>query len=43
MDWMYANKKIDTVVTDDQLFNTSYMAYANGVLDNTTSGRYQST
>jgi NitT/TauT family transport system substrate-binding protein len=36
-DWMYANKMISQNLNDDQLFNMSYVTYANGVLQNTTS------
>lgn len=39
MDWMYANKGITQVLSDDQLYDMSYTAYANGVLLNTTSSR----
>lgn len=39
VDWMYAHKKITGKVDEDQLFDMSYVNYANGVLHNTTSGR----
>jgi hypothetical protein len=42
MDWMYANKKIAQKLTDDQIFDMSYVDYANGVLRNTTTGGKQS-
>jgi NitT/TauT family transport system substrate-binding protein len=38
-DWMYANKMISQNLNDDQLFDMSYVAYANGVLQNTTNNR----
>jgi ABC-type nitrate/sulfonate/bicarbonate transport system substrate-binding protein len=37
VDWMYANKKITQNPPDEQLFDMSYITYANGVLQNTTS------
>lgn len=37
MDWMYANKKITQIPDEDQIFDMSYVTYANGVLQNTTS------
>ncbi len=37
IDWMYANKKISRNMSEDQLFDMSYVTYANGVLQNTTS------
>ena len=37
LDWMYANKKISRNLNEDQLFDMSYVTYANGVLRNTTS------
>jgi hypothetical protein len=37
MDWMYANKKITQIPDEDQIFDMSYVNYANGVLQNTTS------
>jgi ABC-type nitrate/sulfonate/bicarbonate transport system substrate-binding protein len=37
LDWMYANKKISQNMNEDQLFDMSYVTYANGVLRNTTS------
>jgi NitT/TauT family transport system substrate-binding protein len=37
LDWMYANKKISRNMSEDQLFDMSYVTYANGVLQNTTS------
>ena len=39
MDWMYANKKIGQNLDDDQMFDMSYVNYANGILANTTPGR----
>lgn len=36
-DWMYANKMITRNLDDDQLFDMSYITYANGVLYKTTS------
>lgn len=38
MDWMYANKKITQKLDDDQVFDMSFVNYANGVLANTTKG-----
>jgi NitT/TauT family transport system substrate-binding protein len=38
IDWIYENKKITKNPTDDQLFDMSYVNYANGVLANTTPG-----
>jgi NitT/TauT family transport system substrate-binding protein len=38
-DWMYANKIISQNVNDDQLFDMSYVTYANGVLQNATNNR----
>jgi len=35
--WMYANKKISQNITDDQLFDMSYVTYANAILNNATS------
>lgn len=37
MDWMYEHKKISRNLDDDQLFDRSYAAYANGVLNTTGS------
>ena len=37
IDWSYANKYIPQKLTEDQLFDMSYVDYANGVLQNTTS------
>jgi NitT/TauT family transport system substrate-binding protein len=37
MNWMYANKAITRIPDDDQLYDMSYVDYANGVLLNTTS------
>ena len=37
IDWMYTNKKISWNMSEDQLFDMSYVNYANGVLHNTTS------
>jgi len=39
LDWMYKNNKIDKNPDDDQLFDMSYVNYANAVLGNTTNGR----
>jgi NitT/TauT family transport system substrate-binding protein len=36
MDWLYANKKITQKLDEDQLFDASFVKYANGVLANTT-------
>ena len=36
MDWMFANKQITQKLDEDQLFDMSYVNYANGVLANTT-------
>jgi len=38
MDWMYANKKIIQKLDDNQVFDMSFVNYANGVLANTTKG-----
>jgi NitT/TauT family transport system substrate-binding protein len=38
VDWLYANKKISQNPSDDQLFDVSYVDYANGILANTTRG-----
>ena len=37
MDWMYANNKTSLIPNDSQVFEMSYVNYANGVLHNTTS------
>jgi NitT/TauT family transport system substrate-binding protein len=37
LDWMYANKKIPRNMSEEQLFDMSYVTYANGVLHNTTN------
>jgi len=37
LDWMYANKKISRNMDEDQLFDMSYVTYANGILQNSTS------
>jgi NitT/TauT family transport system substrate-binding protein len=37
LDWMYANKKISQNMDEDQLFDMSFVTYANGVLGNTTN------
>jgi len=42
MDWMYANKKITQKLDDDQIFDMSYVDYANGVLANSTQSGYSS-
>jgi NitT/TauT family transport system substrate-binding protein len=39
LDWMYANKKITQNVDDDQLYDMSFVTYANGILSNTGSSR----
>jgi NitT/TauT family transport system substrate-binding protein len=36
MDWMFANKAITQIADDDQLYDMSYVDYANGILSNTT-------
>ncbi len=36
LDWMYENKQISRNPGDDQVFDMSYVNYANGVLANTT-------
>jgi NitT/TauT family transport system substrate-binding protein len=36
MDWMYENKKITEKLDDNQIFDMSYVDYANGVLQNST-------
>jgi NitT/TauT family transport system substrate-binding protein len=38
VDWMYANKKISQKIREDQLFDMSYVTYANGVLTSTVTG-----
>lgn len=38
MDWMYANKKITQNLDDDQLFDMSFVTYANGILANAPRG-----
>ena len=38
-DWMYANKMITQNLNDDQLFDMSYVTYANGMLQNMTDNR----
>jgi NitT/TauT family transport system substrate-binding protein len=38
MDWMFENKKITQKLEEDQLFDMSYVTYANTVVRNTTSG-----
>jgi NitT/TauT family transport system substrate-binding protein len=41
IDWMYANKKINQNLDIDEVFNMSYVNYANRILQNTTkSGQY---
>jgi NitT/TauT family transport system substrate-binding protein len=37
LDWLYANKQITQAPDDGQLFDLSYVTYANGVLANTPS------
>jgi NitT/TauT family transport system substrate-binding protein len=39
IDWEYANKQITIIPDDDQIFDTSYVAYANGVLQNESGNR----
>jgi NitT/TauT family transport system substrate-binding protein len=39
MDWMFANKQITQKLDEDQLFDMSYVNYANGVLANLTNIR----
>jgi NitT/TauT family transport system substrate-binding protein len=39
LDWMYANKKISKDMDENQLIDMSYVRYADGVLQNTTSGK----
>lgn len=39
LDWTFENKKISRNPTDDQIFDMSYVRYANGVLANTSSGK----
>lgn len=39
MDWMYANKQISQNLDDDQLYDMSYVTYANEVLQNTTKNK----
>ena len=36
MDWMYAHKKITQKLDDDELFDMSYVKYAQGILANTS-------
>lgn len=40
IDWMYENKKITQKLDDDQIFDMSYVDYANGVLANSTQSGY---
>lgn len=37
IDWMYANKRIPQNMSEDQLFDMSYVTYANAVLQNMTT------
>ena len=37
MDWMYENNQTMQNLNDDQVFDMSYVTYANGVLRSTTS------
>lgn len=37
IDWLYADKQISIRPDDDQIFDTSYIDYANGVLANTSN------
>lgn len=39
IDWAYANGQITTKPDDDQIFDTSFIDYANGVLANTSDTR----
>jgi NitT/TauT family transport system substrate-binding protein len=39
MDWMYANNQTTQNLDDNHVFDMSYVAYANGVLQNTTNNR----
>jgi NitT/TauT family transport system substrate-binding protein len=39
MDWMFSNKQIPQKVNEDQLFDMSYVNYANEVLRNSTIGK----
>lgn len=39
MEWMYANKAIARIPEDDELYDMSYVDYANSVLANTSKGR----
>jgi NitT/TauT family transport system substrate-binding protein len=39
LDWMYATKKISVNMSEDHLFDMSYVTYANGIVLNTTPGR----
>lgn len=39
VDWMYKNNKISRNLDDEQLFDMSYVTYANGVLQNSTNPR----
>jgi hypothetical protein len=38
MDWLYANKAISQKLDEDQLFDMSYVTYANAVVKNMTHG-----
>ena len=38
MDWLYTNKDITQKLNEDQLFDMSYVTYANAVVKNNTSG-----
>jgi len=40
MDWLHANKQITQKLDEDQLFDMSFVNYANGVLANTTQSGY---
>jgi ABC-type nitrate/sulfonate/bicarbonate transport system substrate-binding protein len=39
MDWMYANKQISQNPDNDQVFDMSFITYANGIILNTTSSK----
>jgi len=40
MEWLYANKKINQKLEEDQLFDMSYATDANAVVKNMTHGGY---
>jgi NitT/TauT family transport system substrate-binding protein len=43
VDWMYAHKKITGKVNENELFDMSYVNYANTVLSNTATGGQKNT